>query len=94
MYQDQGGKSSKWMSSLREKMGLVVDVNYAWHKGGNYFIKRPINKLHPLEIRNSDNSVFKDSSENNDVIYYGRANRPKRLAAERGALIGRLNKQK
>ena len=56
-------------------------------KRGHYFIKRPVNKLYPLEIRNSDNSVVKDSSENDDIIDYGRANRPKRLAAERGTLI-------
>ena len=43
--------------------------------------------MNPLEIRNSDNSVVKDSSENDDAIDDGRANRPKRLAAERGTLI-------
>ena len=28
-------------------------------KRGHYFIKRPVKKLYPLEIRNSDNSVAK-----------------------------------
>ena len=28
-------------------------------KEGHYFIKRPVNKLYPLEIRNSNNSVVK-----------------------------------
>ena len=36
---------------------------------GHYFIKRPVNKLYPLEIRNSDNSVVKNSSGNDDVIF-------------------------
>ena len=63
-------------------------------KWGHYFIKRPVNTLYLSEIRNSDNSVVKNSSGNDDVIDYGRANRPKRLAAERGTLIRRLNKQK
>ena len=49
---------------------------------GHYLIKRPANKLYPLEIQNSDNSVVINSSQNNDVIACGRANRPKRLAAE------------
>ena len=35
-----------------------------------------------------------NSSENGDAIYYDRANRAKRLAAEIGTLIRRLNKQK
>ena len=52
-------------------------------KQGHYFTKRPVNKLCPLEIRNFINSVVKNSSENDDVIDYVRANRPKRLAAER-----------
>ena len=56
-------------------------------KRGHYFIKRLLNKLYPLEIRNSDNSVVKDSSENDDVIDHGRANRPKRIAAETGTMI-------
>ena len=60
---------------------------------GHDFINRPVNKLYPLEIPNSDNSVVKNSSENDDVIDYCRANRPKRLVAERGTLIRRLNKQ-
>ena len=63
-------------------------------KRGHYFIKRPVNTLYLSEIRNSDNSVVKNSSGNDDVIDYGRANRPKRLAVERGTLIRRLNKQK
>ena len=63
-------------------------------KRGHYFIKRPVNKLYPIEIRDSDNSIFKNSSEDDDVIDYGRANRPKRLAAGRGTLIRQLNKQK
>ena len=63
-------------------------------KRGHYFIKRPFNKLYPLEIRNLDNSVIKDISEIDNIIDYGRANRPKWLAAERGTLIRRLNKQK
>ena len=46
-------------------------------KRRHYFIKRLANKLYPLEIRNSDNSVVKNSSENDDVIDYGRANRRK-----------------
>ena len=52
-------------------------------KHGHYFIKRPVSKLYPLEIRNSENSVAKNSSENVDVIDYGRASRPKWLAAGR-----------
>ena len=63
-------------------------------KRGHYFIKRLVNKLYPLGIRNSDNSVVKDSNENDDVIDYGRANRPNRLAAEGGTLIRQSNKQK
>ena len=63
-------------------------------KGRHYFIKRPVNKLYTLEIRDSDNLVVKNSSENDDVIDYGRANRPKRLAADRGKLLRLLNKQK
>ena len=51
-------------------------------KRGRYFIKRPV-KLYPLEIRNSDNSVVKNSREIHDVIDYGRANKPKQLAWER-----------
>ena len=48
-----------------------------------------------MEIPNTSNPVVKDiSSENDDVIDYGRAGRPKRLAAENGTLIRRLNKQK
>ena len=43
-----------------------------------YFI-RPV-KLYPLQIRNSDNSVVKNSRETHDVIDYGRANKPKQLA--------------
>ena len=60
---------------------------------GHDFIKDLVNKLYPLEILNSDNSVVKNSSENHDLIDYCRANRPKRLAAERGTLIRQLNKQ-
>ena len=60
-------------------------------KRGHYFIKRPVNKLYSLEIQNSDNSVVTDCSENDDFIDYGRANRPKRLAAEAGTLVRRLN---
>ena len=30
MYQNQGEKSAAWMSLLREKMGLIMDVNYTW----------------------------------------------------------------
>ena len=56
-------------------------------KRGHYSIKRLLNKLYPLEIRNSDNSVVKDSSENDDVIDHGRANRSKRIAAETGTMI-------
>ena len=41
-------------------------------KRGHYFIKRPVNKLYPLEFRNSHNSVVKDGSKNDDVIDYGR----------------------
>ena len=63
-------------------------------KGRHYFIKRPVNKLYTLEIRDSDNLVVRNSSENDDVIDYGRANRPKRLAADRGKLLRLLNKQK
>ena len=63
-------------------------------KRGHYFIKRPVNKLYPLEIRNSDNSVVKYSSDNDDVIDYGKANRAKRFAADRGTLFMRLKKQK
>ena len=63
-------------------------------KRRHYFVKRLVNKLYPLEIRNSDNSVVKNGSVNDDVIDYGTANRHKRLAAERGTLIRRLNKSK
>ena len=63
-------------------------------KQGHFFIKRPVNKLYPLEIRDSDNSVVKNSSENDDGIDYGRANRPKLLTTERGTLIPQMNKQK
>ena len=62
-------------------------------KRGHYFIKRPANELYPLEFRDSDKSAVKNSSKNDDVIHYGSANRPKRLAAERGTLIRRLNKK-
>ena len=57
-------------------------------KQGHYFIKRPVNKLYPLEleIRNSNNSAVKDSSENDDVIDCDGANRPKRVAAEKRTL--------
>ena len=63
-------------------------------KRGHYFIKRPVNKLYPIEIRDSDNSIVKNSSEDDDIIDSGRANTPKRLAAGRGTLIRQLNKQK
>ena len=63
-------------------------------KRGYYFIKRPVNKLYPLEIPNSDNSVVKEISENDDIIDYGKPNKPKRLVADRGTLIRRLNKKK
>ena len=63
-------------------------------KRGHYFIKRSVNKLYPVEIQDWDNSVVKNSSENDDVIDCGRANRAKRLAAERGTFFRRLNKQK
>ena len=53
------------------KMGLIVNVNCAIGKQGHYFIKRPVNKRYPLEIRNSDNSVVKNSSENYDIVDYG-----------------------
>ena len=53
------------------KMGLIVNVNYAIGKRGHYLIKRPVNKRYPLEIRNSDNSVVKNSSENYDIVDYG-----------------------
>ena len=53
-------------------------IGKRWHN----FIKRPVNKLYPLEIQDLDNSVVKNS-ENDDAIDYGRANTPKRLAAER-----------
>ena len=59
----------------------------------NKFIKRPVNKLHPLQIQTLNNSVVKNTSENNDVINYGRSNGPKQLSA-RETLIWRLNKQK
>ena len=62
-------------------------------KRGHYFIKRSANELYPLEFRDLDKSVVKNSSKNDDIIDYGRANRPKRLAAERGTLIRRLNKK-
>ena len=37
----------------------------------HYFIKRPVNKRYPSEIRNSDNAVVKNNSENDDVVDYG-----------------------
>ena len=51
-------------------------------------LKRPVNKLYPLDIRNEDNLVIKDIRGNDDVISArSRANRPKQLAAEKGTLI-------
>ena len=95
MSQDQGGKSAKWKSLLRVKMGLIVDVNYAWLVNEDITsFERPVNKLYPLEIWDSDNSVVKNSTQNDDVIDYGRGNIPKRLAAERGTSTRWLNKQK
>ena len=51
----------------------------------HYFIKIPVNT--PVEFQNSNNSVAKDISKNDDDIDYGRANRLRQLAPERGALI-------
>ena len=63
-------------------------------KQGHYFVKRPVNKLCPLGIQNFINSVVKNSNENDDVIDYGRANRPQRLAAERHWFDNWINKNK
>ena len=52
-------------------------------KRGHYFILRPINKLYLLEIQNLDNSFVRNSSENDDVIDDGGANRPEQLAGEK-----------
>ena len=52
-------------------------------KRGHYFIIRPINKLYLLEIQNLDNSFVRNSSENDDVIDDGGANRPEQLAGEK-----------
>ena len=71
----------------RWKIGQAVEFstsNYGFNCGCKLCMT---DKMNPLEIRNSDNSVVKDSSENDDAIDDGRANRPKRLAAERGTLI-------
>ena len=91
-------KSFGWSDHLR-KIGRVeefVTSKDGFNRGcelrvidkrGHYFIKRPANKLCPLENQNSDNVVAKESGKNDDVIYYGRAKRHKRLAAERRILI-------
>ena len=67
MYQDHGGKSTKWSS----KDGFNCECKlHVIGKRGHYFIKT-CNKPYPLKIRNSDNPVVKSSSENDDVVDYG-----------------------
>ena len=60
---------SRWKISQVEefvtsKDGFICGCKLrVFGKRGHYFIKRPANKLHPLEIRNSDNLVVKNSSK-------------------------------
>ena len=60
---------SRWKISQVEEFVTSKD-GFIWGcklrvigKRGHYFIKRPANKLHPLEIRNLDNLVDKNSSK-------------------------------
>ena len=63
-------------------------------KKGSYFIRRPVNKLYPLEIRETLKDNVTKNNEMQDVAVVELSNRPRRIAADTGTLVRRLQNQK
>ena len=80
MYQDHGGKSTKWSS----KDGFNCECKlHVIGKRGHYFIKT-CNKPYPLEFEIRTIQLLKVVVKmmTSWIMDYSSANRPKRLAAE------------